>query len=197
LKYASSIRPRYPTKKRADDAALINLPKKTMAQVHLIEGPVGVGKSTFALQLSKRHTAPRFTLDDWMATLFRPDRPSVGVVEWYVERKERCIDQIWKLSCGLIDAGSDVVLELGLIDKQSRKRFYARADAAGYVVKVYVLDASRETRRERVKERNRQRGETFSMEVPEQFFEIASDMWEPPDESECVERDIQFLFTES
>jgi hypothetical protein len=35
------------------------------------------------------------------------------------------------------------------------------------------------------------------MEIPEHFFKIASDMWEAPDESESVERDIQFLFTES
>jgi predicted kinase len=168
-----------------------------MAQIHLIEGPVGAGKSTFALQLSKRHTAPRLTLDDWMATLFRPDRPTVSVVEWYVERKERCIEQIWKLSCELIDTDTDVVLELGLIDKRSRERFYARADASGYGVKVYVLDASRETRRKRVEERNRKRGETFSMEVPEQLFEMASDMWEAPDESESVERNIQFVYTES
>ena len=167
-----------------------------MPQMHLIEGPVGAGKSTFALQLSKHHAAPRLILDDWMATLFRPDRPTIGVVEWYVERKQRCIDQIWKLSCGLIKSGADVVLELGLIDKQSRERFYARVDAAGYSFKIYVLDAARETRRERVIERNQQRGETFSMEVPEHFFEMASDMWEAPDELESAKRDIQFLFTE-
>jgi predicted kinase len=127
------IRPHFPI--RADDVSVMKLTKKTMAQVHLIEGPVGAGKSTFALQLSKRQAAPRLILDEWMANLFILDRPAVGVVEWYVERKERCIDQIWKLSCGLIDAGTDVVLELGLIDKQSRERFYARADAAGYIVK--------------------------------------------------------------
>jgi predicted kinase len=161
----------------------------------LIEGPVGAGKSTMAAQLSERHAAPRLILDDWMARLFRPDRPATGVMEWYAERKDRCIEQIWKVTCGLIDAGTDAVLELGLIHQQSRQQFYDRMDAAGYSFTVYVLDAPREVRRERVRERNRQKGETFAMEVPDAFFEIASDMWEPPDEDESAGRDMRFLST--
>ncbi len=164
-----------------------------MATIHLVEGPVGAGKSSFGSQLSKRHSAPQLVLDDWMATLFRPDRPSTGVMEWYIERKERCIEQIWKLTCGLMNAGSDAVLELGLIQQSSRLRFYERVDAAGFTSIVYVIDAPREVRRERVRERNRQKGSTFSMEVPDHFFEIASDMWEPPDEFERAEREIRFI----
>lgn len=166
-----------------------------MARVHLVEGPVGAGKSTFAAQLSRHHAAPRLTLDDWMATLFRPDRPAAGVMEWYVERKERCIDQIWKLTCNLIDTGTDAVLELGLIQQRDRINLYDRIDAAGFNLTVYVLEAPREVRRQRVQERNRRKGETFSMEVPDQIFELASDMWEPPDDFECSGRDVRFIST--
>ena len=155
------------------------------------------GKSTFALQLSKRHAAPCLILDDWMATLFRPDRPTSGVMEWYAERKDRCIDQIWKLTCGLISAGTDAVLELGLIQPRDRQRLYCRVDAAGYDLTIYVLDACRGVRRERVQERNRRKGDTFSMEVPDHFFELASDMWEPPDDAECSGRDIRFIPSDS
>jgi predicted kinase len=159
----------------------------------LVEGPVGSGKSTFASQLGQRHAAPRLILDDWMATLFRPDRPSIGVIEWYVERKDRCIEQIWTVTCQLMEAGTDAVLELGLIQQHSRQSLYDRVDAAGYGITIYVLDAPREIRRERVRRRNRQRGKTFSMEVPDHVFEMASDMWEPPDESESNGRDIRFI----
>ncbi len=65
-----------------------------MARIHLIEGPVGAGKSTFAATLSERHAAPHLCLDGWMATLFGPDRPSAGVLDWYMERKDRCLEQI-------------------------------------------------------------------------------------------------------
>ncbi len=164
-----------------------------MPQIHLIEGPVGSGKSTFANKLSQRCAAPHFNLDEWMARLFQPDRPATGRIEWYIERKNRCIQQIWQVSCGILAAGSDVILELGLIQRHSRQDFYKRLDEAGYKITVYVLDAPRDVRRERVQARNFEKGETFSMEVPDDIFEIASDMWEEPDDIECCERDVKFV----
>jgi predicted kinase len=167
-----------------------------VARIHLIEGPVGAGKSTFAAQLHERHAAPRLILDDWMATLFRPDRPGSGVMEWYGERKDRSIDQIWKVACDIVEAGHDVVLELGLVQQSLRQQFYDRVDAAGYDLTVYVLDASREARRDRVRQRNRDKGDTYSMDVPDVFFEIASDMWQPLDDWECEDRDVRFIRTD-
>jgi hypothetical protein len=41
--------------------------------------------------------------------------------------------------------------------------------------------------------RNVEQGETFSMVVPPEFFELASDLWEPPDEAECEVRDLRFV----
>lgn len=167
-----------------------------MARIHLIEGPVGAGKSTFAAQLSKRHAAPRLILDDWMATLFRPDRPASGVMEWYAQRKDRCIEQIWKTACQVVEAGHDVVLELGLVQQSLRQQFFDRIDAAGYELTVYVLDASRDERRDRVRARNREKGQTYSMDVPDAFFEMASDMWEPLDDWEYEGRDVRFIRTD-
>src|SRR5687768_55420 len=43
------------------------------ARVHLVLGPVGAGKSTFALELARSSGAVRLTLDEWMTELFRPD----------------------------------------------------------------------------------------------------------------------------
>lgn len=167
-----------------------------MAHIYLIEGPVGAGKSTFATQLRIRHPAPRLNLDDWMVTLFRPDRPAVGMRDWYVARKARCIEQIWKVTRELMASNTSVILELGLLYQQSRLEFYERMELEGYSFTVFVLDASRDTRRERVRARNRQKGETFSMEVPDQIFELASDQWESVDELECMGRDIRFVSTE-
>jgi adenylate kinase family enzyme len=38
-----------------------------VAWIHLIEGPVGAGKSTLAAQLTQRHAAPRL-IDERQAT---------------------------------------------------------------------------------------------------------------------------------
>jgi predicted kinase len=103
-----------------------------LAKIHLIEGPVGSGKSTLASKLCSEHKAPRLILDQWMATLFGPDRPSSEFVEWYIERKDRCIDQIWSVACDIVETGSDVILELGLIQQSIRDRFCDRVDLEGY-----------------------------------------------------------------
>jgi predicted kinase len=166
-----------------------------MARIHLVVGPVAAGKSTFALELCRAHRAVRIELDEWMAALFRPDRPDANVVEWYVERSARCVEVIWRQAARTIDAGTDVVLEIGLILRHDRARFYDHVEVGGYAMTVYVLDAPRDVRRERVLLRNRERGETFSMEVHLPSFELASDLWQPLDETECRGRDVRFRTT--
>lgn len=138
----------------------------TRGRVHLVVGPVGAGKSTFAAALSRENTAVRLTLDDWFVTLFTPDRPDSGVVEWYRERSLRCIQQIWKMALEIVGSGTDAVLEVGLLRRREREQFYAQARLAGIPLRVFVVDAERAVRRERVLAHNRGGGETFSMVVP-------------------------------
>jgi len=76
------------------------------ARIHLLLGPVGAGKSTLALQIARSQGGVRLALDAWMATLFRPDRPAPGLVEWYVERAARCVEQIWALTRALVASGA-------------------------------------------------------------------------------------------
>ena len=117
--------------------------------LHLIEGPVGAGKSTLALALARKHDAPRFNLDEWFSVLFSPDRPAAEVWRWYAGRKQRCVEMIWRQACTSLEAGHDVVAELGLIQRTDRAAFYARADGAGYGLAVHVVYAPREECRER------------------------------------------------
>jgi len=166
-----------------------------MATIHLIEGPVGSGKSTFSATLAKQRTAVHIALDEWFVALFSKDRPQVDVVTWYLERKDRCIDVIWSAAQRIAATGTDVILELGLIQRQDREAFYGRVDESGLKLCVYILDAARELRQERVRRRNAERGHTFSMVVPDHVFEIASDMWEPPDEDEVRVRAIEVIAT--
>jgi hypothetical protein len=129
-----------------------------------------------------------------MARLYGGDeRPTVGRIEWYVERTQRCLALIWELAEEVLLAGTNVVLEVGLIQRRERMEFVERIDDAKCDFTLYVVDAPRDVRRARVQQRNRERGETFSVEVPPEFFELASDLWEAPGEEECRGRDVRFL----
>jgi predicted kinase len=165
-------------------------------QVHLVVGPVGSGKSTLVRRLAEEHGAVRLVLDEWMAALFGADqRPVEGRIQWYIERTERCLGLIWGMTEQLLAVGTSVVLEVGLIQREARARFYAKLDEQAYEHVVYVVDADRDVRRARVMRRNQERGETFSMEVPLEFFELASDLWQPPDEVERLDREVRLIRT--
>jgi predicted kinase len=189
-----------PSTVSATSTDLANIAPPTEARphrIHLVIGPVGAGKSTYVRQLvqQQQHRAVPLNLDDWMATLFSPDRPAdaADVMAWYVPRTLRCLAQIWKTAEAVLAAGGDVVLEVGLIQRHQRDDFYARIGPWADAMVVHVLDAPREVRRERVLQRNAEQGATFSMVVPPHIFELASDLWQPPDAAECAQRSVVFV----
>lgn len=163
--------------------------------VHLVEGPVGAGKSTYAVELAGRIGGVHLALDAWFARLFSPDRPAAGLMPWYMARKDRLVDLMWDHALALRSAGVTPILELGLVQRQAREEIYERARVYGVELRVHVLDADREIRRERVARRNVAQGPTFAMVVPDAVFDLASDAWEAPDLFEAEERHIEFIDT--
>lgn len=161
-----------------------------MAHLHLLLGPVGSGKSSLSVRLAEKHSAVVFNVDAWMTRLYGGDERPADRMSWYRERVDRCFAQIWVVVEQLSAVGTPVVLELGLLRRVERKAFYERVDLLGAPLTVYVLDVSRDVRRERVMRRSVERGPTFTQEVPPDFFELASDLWQPPDEHERAERNI-------
>ncbi|WP_348943752.1 ATP-binding protein [Chitinibacter sp. FCG-7] len=164
-----------------------------MPIVRLIEGPVGAGKSTFSGSLVTDTNGVHIALDEWFARLFSSDRPEGDFIPWYIARKERLLELIWTHSKTILNSGADVILELGLIQRQQRMDFCRQVISEGYALVMYELDAPREVRRARVHDRNLNRGATFSMVVPDHIFEIASNMWEPSDEFERDEYAIEYV----
>lgn len=161
-----------------------------MATLHLLIGPVGAGKSTFARRHVARHGGIFLDLDTWMVRLFGADpRPATDVMAWYLERRDRCRTLLWDVARDALRAGADVVLELGLVTANDRASFYADARAEDLPLCVHLLDAPREVRRARVLSRN-EANEPFTQIVPLPFFERASDLWEPPSEEERAAQSI-------
>lgn len=163
-----------------------------MTNLHIIEGPVGAGKTICAIKLGRKLGTPPLVLDTWMVNLFQADRPDTGLWAWYAERKARCIVQIMALACDALAHKRDAVVELGLIRVNDRLKLYSALEAEHRPYLVHVLDAPREERRRRVSKRNEEQGETFAMRVSDDVFSLASDMWEPIGEVERKGRENRF-----
>jgi predicted kinase len=164
-----------------------------LAKLTLLLGPVGAGKTTFGLKMAREKQAVFFNLDEWMSNLFRPDRPAENVMEWYINRVQRCKKQIQSITEKTLANGVDVVLEIGLVRKADRDEFFSWVDERQVDLKIYIFDVDRSIRRERVLQRNKEKGPSFSMEVPVDFFEFASDAWQVVENNELEERDHTIL----
>lgn len=125
-----------------------------MATMHVLSGSTGAGKTTWARRLAEESGAIRFSIDDWLRTLFHPDLPPSHDISWMLERIERCETEIWNLVLQLAARGVDTVLDLGFSKRSHRQKFRRLASEAGISFQLHFLTAPSEIRRARVRERN-------------------------------------------
>ena len=152
------------------------------ATLHVIFGPQGAGKSTYARDLARRLPAVAFAIDDWMGRLYGPDMPEPLEFDWMMERVDRCESQIWATAAGVIAAGTSVVLDLGLMRRSDRARVAEIAKAVELPIQFHFVDAPPDVRRERVL--GRQDGQGSRMLVTPEMFHFTEKAYEPPDATE-------------
>lgn len=155
-----------------------------LATLHVIFGPSGAGKTTYANAFARRENAVAFILDEWMARLFAPDMPEPIEYEWMIQRVARCEAQIWSVAAGVLATGAPVILDIGLMRKADRDRVREIAEATGLPLQFHYVTASAEVRRARVAERNVVRGENFAIEVTPEMFEFVEGVFETPEPAE-------------
>ncbi|MFT3770438.1 MAG: ATP-binding protein [Minicystis sp.] len=161
-----------------------------MATVHLICGSTGAGKTTYATALAQRSGGVRFSIDDWMETLFSMDAPEVPDLAWALARTARCEAQMWAVADQLLARGVDVIFDVGLSKREHRDRFRERAAEVGAPCKLHFLDVDRETRRARVHRRNAERTATYAFEVPDAMFDFMEGWFEAPTGAELEGAEI-------
>ena len=154
------------------------------ATLHVIVGPCGAGKTTYAHAFARREGAVPFVLDEWGARLFGPDVRGPIELAWMLERLARCAELIRSTAVAVLAAGASVILDLGGMRRADRERIRQMAKANGLSVQWHVVDAPREVRRARVVARNAAKGETFVMEVSPEMFEFLESVYEAPDAAE-------------
>jgi predicted kinase len=126
----------------------------------------------------------RFSIDEWMNGLYWMDCPEKDDLAWALERIARCEAMIAGLAEQVAGAGMDVILDLGFTQREQRLAWVERAKMAGVGCELHVLDVAADVRWERVCERNRGEGATFSFEVTREIFDFMELRWEPPDAEE-------------
>ena len=155
-------------------------PSNMPATLHVIFGPCGAGKTTYAHDLARREGAVPFILDDWGARLFGPDVDGPLDFAWMVERLGRCQALIWSTATAVLAAGTSVVLDVGAMGRAHRDHIRQMAEASGLSLQWHFVDAPQQVRRARVAGRNTAKGETFVREVTPEMFEILEALYEAP-----------------
>ncbi len=155
-----------------------------MEQLHFICGPQGAGKSTRARKLATELDAVVFAIDDWMIQLYGPDLPQPPDFGWIMARVRRCEDLIWQLAQAVVHAGGRAVLDIGFMTAADRLRFRHLADTAGLSWRLHPVTAPVDIRRQRVAQRNVDRGDTFALVVTPQMFDAMEGRYQAPETSE-------------
>ena len=150
----------------------------------LIVGCTGAGKTTYARRLADELGAVRFSIDEWMMTLFWKDSPQPLQFAWTMERVERCEAQIFATARQVAERGVPAVLDLGFTTRKHRDKFRLLGADAGLSVAIHFVDVPADERWRRVERRNAERGETYAMTVDRSMFDFMEGLWEPPSEAE-------------
>ena len=153
-------------------------------EIIMVTGSTGAGKTSYAIDLAGRVGGIRFSIDEWMTTLFWMDSPQPIKFEWTMERIDRCETQILEQVSALSDRGIPSVLDLGFTRIDHRARFAEAATAIGAAVSLHWIDILPEERWRRVQQRNEAKGRTFSMPVDRAMFDFMEGQWQPPSDEE-------------
>ncbi len=159
-----------------------------MANLHLIYGFAGAGKTTFARKLEADISAIRFTHDEWMVKLYGHNPEEQKFSDYY----NRISDLIWNLTLQLLRLNQDVILDFGFWSRASRDEARSKAKIVNAEVKLYFVTCSEVVMRKRVVKRNNNLPND-SLWIDENAFELFKKTYEALGEDEnyiVIETDV-------
>lgn len=155
------------------------------AQIHIITGGTGAGKTSHAHALAAQYGAMRFSIDDWMVRLFWMDSPQPIAFDWTIERIGRVEAQMRDNIRALAHIGVGSVLDLGFTKRAHRAAFAQFAAELGLPVSLVWVDVPADERWRRVEQRNAQKGVSYAMAVDRAMFDFMEAAWEAPEAAEA------------
>lgn len=156
------------------------------ADIYLICGATGAGKSTYAETLAQQVSGVRFSIDEWMQQLHNKDQPETGLYEWFYERVQRNCAQMRNMAERLVELSTPAIFDCGLTNKIERDIFAVWAGSRGFKTSLHFVDVPLDNRWRRVKKRNTEQAETFQFEVTREMFDFIESIWEAPSEAEMT-----------
>lgn len=154
--------------------------------IHLICGATGAGKTTYAIKQAETLPGVRFSIDEWMNTLFWMDAPAGQDGSWAMERVARSITQMRNMMAELARTGVPAIVDAGLTTKADRAGFTDWADERGLTCRLHWLDYTPDIRWQRVQGRNAIGGGGTGFEVTRAMFDFMENLWEPPTKEEMT-----------
>ena len=147
--------------------------------VYLICGFIGAGKTTFAKKLEEKTGAVRITKDEWSIRFIGNDPTIDGHAQW----DHKIIDLSRDVAFQFAQKGTDVIIDEGFWEKETRDEMRKRTDAIGAKAVLYYVDTPIETIRERVVGRNRNVTKD-SFHISEELLDSYLKYWQPPTKDE-------------
>lgn len=155
----------------------------SLADVWMIHGYLGAGKTTLARELAGRLRLVRFSCDEWMTVLYGDDPPEERFWEYY-ERVQGLCDRVWT---DVLTGGVGVVLDFGFWGKEFREERVRMVAALGGRVRWVKVVCDEALALERVLERNSDLG--GSLLVTENTFHVLKPRFE-----EMRDEEVEFVF---
>jgi predicted kinase len=149
-------------------------------RVHLLCGPTGSGKTTFARKLAA-NGAVHLCLDRWMIRLFGQEleRPE------FDRKLAACFELFTELAGSIAERGVPVVFDAGFWHKRLRVETRARLAARGVETVLYRCELPDAQRWARLEHRNRAlAGSDSDYLITREMFEAFLGCYEPPQADE-------------
>jgi predicted kinase len=156
------------------------------ALIHLVSGSTGAGKTTYSKSLSSQLRGVRFSIDDWMVSLYGADTPVPIDPVWVFERAERCRDLILQETVQIASVGVPVILDLGFTDASQRSTAAETLRESGLEFALHWLDIPIQERWRRVSARNAMAQDGKAFIVTRQMFDFIETRYEPLSQQELI-----------
>lgn len=146
-----------------------------MATLHIVQGFLGAGKTSFASELAEKVKGLHLDADEWCRKLYDAEEREI---DW-----NRCFDEtverLWGKASDCLQNDIDVVLDLGFWNKASRDFAKMKAKNFNCGLKHYFLYAPDEVLKERL-----ERKDSKIAEINLERFEELKKYFEEPGEDE-------------
>ena len=147
--------------------------------LHLMCGKIAAGKSTLTAALGARPNTIVVAEDDWLARLYPGEQNSL---DDYIRNSTRLRGAMAPHLVALLRGGLSVVLDFPANTLVSRAWMRTLFEEAGVAHRLHWLDASDETCKARLRQRNASGEHAF--QVSDEIFDLFTSHFVPPEAEE-------------